>query len=109
MGFPGSSAGKKKKKKSTCNVGDPYLIPGFGTSAGEGMDRLPTPVFLGFCGGSAGKDSACKAGDLSLIPELAISPGEGNGYPIQHSGLENSKDWGCKELDMTERVSLSDL
>ena len=76
MGFPGSSAGKKKKKKKfTCNVGDPYLIPGFGTSAGEGMDRLPNPVFLGFCGGSAGKDSACNAGDLSLIPGLAISPG----------------------------------
>ena len=51
------------------------MIPGFGTSAGEGMDRLPNPVFLGFCGGSAGKDSACNAGDLSLIPGLAISPG----------------------------------
>ena len=27
-------------------------------------DRLPTPVFLGFPGGSAGKESACNAGDL---------------------------------------------
>ena len=27
-------------------------------------DRLPTPVFLGFPGGSAGKESACKVGDL---------------------------------------------
>ena len=26
--------------------------------------RLPTPVFLGFPGGSAGKKSACSAGDL---------------------------------------------
>ena len=27
-------------------------------------DRLPTPVFLGFPGGSAGKESTCNAGDL---------------------------------------------
>ena len=30
-------------------------------------DRLPTPVFLGFAGGSAGKESTCNAGDLGLI------------------------------------------
>ena len=33
-------------------------------------DRLPTPVFLDFHGGSAGKESACSAGDLCLIPGL---------------------------------------
>ena len=27
-------------------------------------DRIPTPVFLGFPGGSAGKESTCNAGDL---------------------------------------------
>ena len=32
-------------------------------------DRLPTPVFLGFPCGSAGKESACNVGDLGLIPE----------------------------------------
>ena len=31
-------------------------------------DRLPTPVFLGFPCGSAGKESACNAGDLGSIP-----------------------------------------
>ena len=31
-------------------------------------DRLPTPVFLGFPCGSAGKESACNAGDLGWIP-----------------------------------------
>ena len=30
-------------------------------------DRLPTQVFFGFLGGSAGKDSACNVGDLGLI------------------------------------------
>ena len=49
-------------------------------------------VFLnGFPGGSAGKESAYNAGDLGLIPGLGRSPGEGNGYPLQYSGLENSK------------------
>ena len=56
------------------------------------MDRLATPVFLGFPGGSAGKESTCSMGDLSLIPGLGRSPGEGKGYPLQHSGLENSMD-----------------
>ena len=33
MGFLGSSAGKE----SSCNVGDPGSIPGFGRSTGEGI------------------------------------------------------------------------
>ena len=34
MFFPDSSTGKKK---STCNAGDPGLIPGLGRSLGEGI------------------------------------------------------------------------
>ena len=30
--------------------------------------RLPTPVFLGFPGGSDGKEFACNMGDLDSIP-----------------------------------------
>ena len=56
------------------------------------MDRLPTPVFLGFPCGSAGKESACNAWDLGLISGLGRSPGKGKGYPLQYSGLENSMD-----------------
>ena len=55
-------------------------------------DRLPTPVFLGFPCDSAGKESACIVGDLGSILGLGRSPGEGKGYPLQYSGLENSKD-----------------
>ena len=33
MGFPNSSVGKE----STCNVGDPCLIPGLGRPPGEGI------------------------------------------------------------------------
>ena len=64
---------------------------------------------LGFPGGSAGKESTCNAGDLGSIPGLGRYPGEGNGYPFQFSDLENSMDnpWGCKELDTTEKLSLS--
>ena len=32
--------------------------------------RLPTPVFLGFPGGSAGKESTCNVGDLGSSPGL---------------------------------------
>ena len=55
-------------------------------------DRLPTPVFLGFPYGSAGKESTCNVGDLGSIPGLGRSPGEGKGYPFQYSGLNNSMD-----------------
>ena len=41
--------------------------------------------------GSAGKESICNAGDLGSIPGLGRSPGERKGYPLQYSGLENSK------------------
>ena len=76
------------------------------------MERLPTPVFLGFPGDSDGKESAYNVGDTGSIPGLRRSPGEGNVYPLQYSGLENSMDrgaWqatvlGLTELNMTENT-----
>ena len=75
----------------------------FAYNAGDGFDswigkipwrreRLPTPVFLGFPGGSAGKEPAHNAGSPGSIPGLGRSPGEGKGYPLQYSDLENSMD-----------------
>ena len=58
----------------------------------EKGQATPTPVFLGFPCGSAGKESTCNAGDLGSILGLGRSPGEGKGYPLQHFGLENSMD-----------------
>ena len=125
LGFPWGLA----SKESTCNVGDlglngyPLQYSGLENSmhcmvlvvrkSGRN-DRLPTPVFLGFPCGSAGKESACNVGSLGLSPcwEDALqkgkayplqysglenykdcrSPGEGNGYPLQYSSLENSMD-----------------
>ena len=55
-------------------------------------DRLPTPVFVGFPRGSAGKEPACNVGDRGSIPGSGRSPGERKGYPLQCSSLENSVD-----------------
>ena len=69
------------------------ILLGFsGSSAGkefDSWDKLPTPVFLGFPGGSDGKESACNGGDLGSILGSQRSPGEGNGNPHQCSCLEN--------------------
>ena len=64
---------------------------------------------MGFPDSSVGKESARNTGDPGSIPGLGRSPGEGIGYPLQYSDLENSVDypWGCKQLDTTERLSLS--
>ena len=53
------------------------------------------PGQWGFPGGSDGKESTCNAGGRGSIPGLGRSPGEGNGYPLQYSGLEISKDRGA--------------
>jgi len=37
-------------------------------------------------------ESVCNAGDLGSIPGLGRFPEEWKGYPLQYSGLENSKD-----------------
>ena len=72
---------------------------------------LPTPIFLGFPGGSDGKESTCNVGDLGLISGLGRSPGGGHGNPLQYSCLEHPhgqrslmgyQSMGCKELDMAE-------
>ena len=70
-------------------------------------DSLPTPAFLGFSGGSAGKESTCNVGDLGLIPGLGRSPEEGKGYPLQYYDLENSTDYETKSWTQLERLSLS--
>ena len=70
---------------------------------------------MGFPGGSDGKKFACNVGDWGLIPGLEKSLAEGNGYPLQHSCLENFTDrrawWvtvhDVTESDTTEGLSLS--
>ena len=55
-------------------------------------ERPPTPVFLGFPCGSAGKESACSVGDLGSIPgwEDPLEKGKATpssaGIPTQRVG-----------------------
>ena len=61
------------------------------------------------------KKSACHVGDPGSITGLGRFPGEGNGYPLQYSCLENSRDRGTwratvyevAETDMTDLLTLS--
>ena len=71
-------------------------------------------VCVGFPGGSVSKEFTYNARDLGLVPGSERSHGEGHGNPFQYSCLENPHGqkslvgcslWGCKELDMTERLS----
>ena len=74
-------------------------------------DRLPTPVFLGFPCGSAGKESACNVGDLDSVPGLGRFPAEGKGYP--HISILPGEfpwlygSWGRKEVEPTEWLLFS--
>ena len=52
---------------------------------------------------------------LGLIPGLGRSPGRGHGNLLQYSCLENPhgqrslagySPWGCKESDMTDKLSV---
>ena len=60
------------------------------------------------------KAPSCNAGDLGSIPGLGRPPGGRYGNPLQYSCLENPlgprslvsySPCGCKESDMTERLS----
>ena len=64
------------------------------------------------------KNPPADAGDLRDLGSVlgsGRSPGEGNSYPLQYSclkefhgqrSLASYSPWGCKELDMTERLTL---
>ena len=64
---------------------------------------LVSCLISGFPGGSDGKASACSDGSPDSIPGSGRSPGEGNGYPLQHSCLENPMDRGAWSME-SQRV-----
>ena len=71
-------------------------------------DSLPTPVSLGFPGGSAGKESSAMRETWVQSLDWEDPPGEGKGYPLQYPSLENSLD--SIVLEVTEsRTPLSQL
>ena len=102
--FPCSSVGKE----SACNAGDPGLIPGLGRSPGEGIG-CPLQYFW-----------------ASLVAQLVKNPPAMQETWVRSLGWEGPLEkgnlptpvfwpgdfhwlyslWGCKESDMTERLSL---
>ena len=69
---------------------------------------------MGFSGSSDREEPTCNVGDLGSIPGLGGSPGGGHDNPHHYSCLETPhgqrslagySPWGCKELDITERLS----
>ena len=76
QGISGSSVGKESLPEMR-----ETLIQFLGRKIPWRKDRLRTPVFLGFPGGSDGKESTCNVGHLGLIPGLGRSPGGGHGDP----------------------------
>ena len=106
--FPRGSAGKESAKMQETPVHSWVgKIP-------WRRDRLPTPVFLGFPGGSAGEESACNVGDLGLIPELGRPPGEGNSrlptpvfWPGEFHGLHSP--WVTKSQKQLSDIHLHSL
>ena len=106
LGFPESSVGKE----FACNAGDPGSIPGSGRSAGEGIGYPLHYSWASLVAQLVGIESGYNAGDLGLIPGLGRSPGEGKGgsFPLQYSGLQNSRD--CIVHGVTKcRTQLSDF
>ena len=86
-GFPDSSVGKE----STCNAGDPGLIPGWGRSwaflVAQLVKNLP---------------AMWETWVRSLCWE---DPLEKRKATHQYSGLGNCRPWGDKESDTTEQLS----
>ena len=79
-----------------------------------GIDVFSRPYLSDFLllplqpGGSAGKESASGVEDLCSIPWLEGSTGEEKGYPLQYSGLENSKNHRVYGVTKS-RIWLSDF
>ena len=69
---------------------------------------LPTPVFLGFPCGLAGKECACNLEGLNLIPAFGRFLEKGKApvlWPGEFHGLYSP--WDLKESDMTEPLYLT--
>ena len=89
--------------------GRPGFDPWVGKIPWRG-DKLLTPVFLGFPGGSAGKESAVwETWVWSLSWGDSLEKGTATHSSILAWRIPRSvySSWGCKDSDTTERLSLS--
>ena len=72
-------------KESTCNAGDPRLIPGSERSPREGLGYAHQ-----YSWASLLAQMVKNTEDLGLNPGLGRSPGGGHGNPLQYSCPENA-------------------
>ena len=107
LGFPDSSVGKE----SACNAGDPGLIPGSGSSAGEGTG-YPLQYSWASLMAHLGKNLPAmqKTWVRSLGWEDPLEKGTATQptpvfWPGEFHGLYSP--WGRKESDTSEQLSLS--
>ena len=102
LGFPDSSVGKE----STCNAGDPSLIPGLGRSAGEGVGYPLQHSWASLVAHLVKNLLQC--GRPGFSPWVGKIPWRRERLPIpvfwpgKFHGLYSP--WGCKESDMTEQI-----
>ena len=84
MGVPGSSAGEE----STCNAGDPNLIPGLGRST----ERIGYPLQYSWASPVPQMVKNLPAKQKIWVRSLGRenSPGVGNSNPLQYSCLGKS-------------------
>ena len=100
LGFPDSSVGKE----STCNAGDPSLIPGLGRSTGEGIG-YPLQYSWASLVAQLVKN-LLQCGRPGFNPWVGKIPWRRERLPTpvfwpgEFLGLYSP--WGCKESDMTE-------
>ena len=87
--------------------------PGFsvlGVAQARILERVAISFSKGFPAGSSGKESACNVGDPGSIPQSATFFWRRRGQPTPEfvPGKSHGQDspWGCKELDMTEQLTL---
>ena len=85
MGFPGSSVAMSYCKATELLQCRRSWFNSWVGNIPWRKDRLPTPVFIGFPGGSDGKESTCNVGYSSSTRGLGRSTGEGIAYPLQCS------------------------
>ena len=78
-------------KESAYNAGDPGLNPRSGRSAGKGIGYLFQYSWASLVAQLV-KNLPAMRETWAQSPGWEKSPEEGKGYPLQHSGLENSMD-----------------
>ena len=81
----------------------PGFNPGSGDPLEKGREGLPTPIFLGFPGGSDSKESTCNAGDPSFNSWVSKIPWRRDGLPtpafLGFPGGSDSKESACSAGD----------